>query len=158
MPEPWQIRAEAECWPPPARRGRFAPAGVAPGRRSVDGGLLLLYGPFFGGGVATAPSNAAFDAHLRSLDPTMGLRDAQVVTEQAFSLGLEALADGEMPANNRILVYRKRGSIHSSIDISSVSHLNNVDDAGLIINKVDNSKVALTETIEVRSARELFRP
>jgi hypothetical protein len=119
---------------------------------------LLLYGPFFGGGVATAPSNAAFDAHLRSLDPTMGLRDAQVVTEQAFSLGLEALADGEMPANNRILVYRKRGSIHSSIDISSVSHLNNVDDAGLIINKVDNSKVALTETIEVRSARELFRP
>jgi Protein of unknown function (DUF938) len=39
----------------------------------------------------------------------MGLRDARVVTEQALSFGLEALADGAMPANNRILVYRKRG-------------------------------------------------
>jgi hypothetical protein len=39
----------------------------------------------------------------------MGLRDARVVTEQAFSLGLEALADGAMLANNLILVYRKRG-------------------------------------------------
>ena len=83
-------------------------AGAA--RVLAPGGLLLLYGPFLGGGVATAPSNAAFDAHLRSLDPTMGLRDAQVVTEQALSFGLEALADGAMPANNRILVYRKRGA------------------------------------------------
>jgi hypothetical protein len=96
--------------PPPARRGRFPPAGVAPSRRSVAGVLLLLYGPFLGGGIPTEPSNAAFDAHLRSLDPTMGLRDARVVTEQAPSLGLEALADGAMPANNRILVFRKRGA------------------------------------------------
>jgi hypothetical protein len=40
----------------------------------------------------------------------MGVRDAGVVTEQALSFGLEALADGEMPANNRILVFRKRGA------------------------------------------------
>jgi SAM-dependent methyltransferase len=73
------------------------------------GGLLLLYGPFLGGGVPTAPSNAAFDAHLRSLDPAMGLRDAREVCEQALSLGLEALADGAMPANNRILIFRRRG-------------------------------------------------
>ena len=131
-------------------------AGAA--RVLAPDGLLLLYGPYLGGGVPTAPSNAAFDAHLRSLDPTMGVRDARGVTQQALSLGLEALADGAMPANNRILVYRKRGPVHSSIDISSVSHLNNVDDTGLIINKVDNSKAALAETIEVRSASELFRP
>jgi hypothetical protein len=73
---------------------------------TVSGGLLLLYGPFLGGGVPTAPSNAAFDAHLRSLDPTMGVRDARVVTQQALSLGLEALGDRAMPANNRILVFR----------------------------------------------------
>ena len=67
-------------------------AGAA--RVLAPGGLLLLYGPFLGGGVLTAPSNAAFDAHLRSLDPAMGLRDAQELSEQALSLGLEALADG----------------------------------------------------------------
>ena len=131
-------------------------AGAA--RVLAPDGLLLLYGPFLGGGIPTAASNAAFDAHLRSLNPTMGVRDAGVVMQQALSLGLEALADGAMPANNRILVFRKRSAVHSSIDISSVSHLNNVDDAGLIINKVDNSKVALAETIEIRPARELFRP
>ena len=83
-------------------------AGAA--RVLAPGGLLLLYGPFLGGGVPTAPSNAAFDAHLRSLDPAMGLRDAQEVSEQALSLGLEALADEAMPANNRTLVFRKRGA------------------------------------------------
>jgi hypothetical protein len=83
-------------------------AGAA--RVLAPGGLLLLYGPFLGGGVPTAPSNAAFNAHLRSLDQSMGVRDAQVVTEQALSFGLQALADGEMPANNRILVFRKVGT------------------------------------------------
>jgi len=82
-------------------------AGVA--RVLAHGGLLLLYGPFHGGGVPTAPSNVAFDAHLRSLDPAMGVRDAQEVAEQALSLGLEAVADLAMPANNRTLIFRKRG-------------------------------------------------
>ncbi|MEB3320152.1 MAG: DUF938 domain-containing protein, partial [Cyanobium sp.] len=39
-------------------------AGAA--RVLQPGGLLLLYGPFHNGGVHTAPSNAAFDAQLRS--------------------------------------------------------------------------------------------
>jgi SAM-dependent methyltransferase len=81
--------------------------GVA--RVLAPGGLLLLYGPFLGGGVPTAASNADFDAHLRSLDPSMGVRDAGVVSEQALSFGLEAVADAAMPANNRILVFRKGG-------------------------------------------------
>ena len=68
------------------------------------GGLLLLYGPFHDGGVHTAASNAAFDAHLRSVDPTMGVRDALELQEQARGLGLEPLADVAMPANNRMLV------------------------------------------------------
>jgi SAM-dependent methyltransferase len=72
------------------------------------GGLLLLYGPFHNGGVHTAPSNAAFDAHLRSLDPAMGVRDAVELQEQARGLGLEPLADVAMPANNRVLVLARR--------------------------------------------------
>lgn len=71
-------------------------------------GLLLLYGPFLGGGMPTAPTNAAFDAHLRSLDQSMGLRDAGELTAKALNLGLAALADRAMPANNRILVFSKR--------------------------------------------------
>jgi SAM-dependent methyltransferase len=72
------------------------------------GGLLLLYGPFHDGGVHTAASNAAFDQHLRSLDPAMGVRDALVLVEQAQGLGLAPLADVAMPANNRILVLQRQ--------------------------------------------------
>jgi len=72
------------------------------------GGLLLLYGPFHDGGVPTSASNAAFDAHLRSLDPAMGVRDALELQEQARELGLEPLADVAMPANNRMLVLERR--------------------------------------------------
>jgi hypothetical protein len=43
----------------------------------------------------------------------MGVRDARVITEQALSLGLEALADGAMPANNRILLFRKREAAYT---------------------------------------------
>jgi SAM-dependent methyltransferase len=73
-----------------------------------QGGLLLLYGPFHDGGVHTAASNAAFDQHLRSLDPAMGVRDALALVEQAQGLGLAPLADVTMPANNRILVLQRR--------------------------------------------------
>jgi hypothetical protein len=72
------------------------------------GGLLLLYGPFHDGGVHTAASNAAFDAHLRSLDPAMGVRDARELQDHARGLGLEPLADVAMPANNRTLVLKRR--------------------------------------------------
>jgi hypothetical protein len=71
------------------------------------GGLLLLYGPFHDGGVHTAASNAAFDAHLRSIDPAMGVRDARELQDQARGLGLEPLADVAMPANNRTLVLKR---------------------------------------------------
>ncbi len=72
------------------------------------GGLLLLYGPFHDGGVHTSPSNAAFDAHLRSLDPAMGVRDALELQELARGLALEPVADVAMPANNRMLVLTRQ--------------------------------------------------
>jgi SAM-dependent methyltransferase len=71
------------------------------------GGLLLLYGPFHDGGVHNAPSNAAFDAHLRSLDPAMGVRDAVALTEQARQLGLDPIAEIGMPAHNRLLILQR---------------------------------------------------
>ncbi len=75
----------------------------------APGGLLLLYGPFSDGGRHSAPSNAAFDVHLRSIDPAMGVRDADWITALAERQGLGALADVAMPANNRLLVFAARG-------------------------------------------------
>jgi cyclopropane fatty-acyl-phospholipid synthase-like methyltransferase len=72
------------------------------------GGLLLLYGPFAEAGTPLEPSNAAFDEHLRCLNPTMGLRDAAEIREQASGLGLEAIADVAMPAQNRTLIFRRQ--------------------------------------------------
>ncbi len=83
---------------------------LAGSRRALrPGGLLLLYGPFHDNGVPTASSNAAFDEHLRSLDPAMGVRDAVLLQEMAHSLGFESLADVAMPANNRMLILRAGG-------------------------------------------------
>jgi hypothetical protein len=71
-------------------------------------GLLMLYGPFRDGSNPTAESNAAFDAHLRAMDASMGLRDAVAMTADAVTLGLVPVADEAMPANNRMLIFRRR--------------------------------------------------
>jgi SAM-dependent methyltransferase len=113
--------AQAEPWPGgdydavfTANTCHIVPeAALAPllaGSRRVlrPGGRLLLYGPFHDNGLPTAPSNAAFDAHLRSLDPAMGVRDAVRLIEQARRLGLDSLADIAMPAHNRLLIFVAR--------------------------------------------------
>lgn len=73
------------------------------------GGLVLLYGPFSDGGRHTAASNAAFDAHLRNIDPAMGVRDADWIVELGQAVGLAPLGDVAMPANNRLLVLAQGG-------------------------------------------------
>lgn len=89
------------------------PALLACSRRALrPSGLLLLYGPFQDGGVHTAQSNADFDAHLRSLDPAMGVRDARALQGQARELGLEPLADVAMPSNNRMLILQALAGGH----------------------------------------------
>lgn len=72
----------------------------------APGGLFLLYGPFHDGGVPTSASNAAFDAHLRAIDPAMGVRDSLELIACARAVGLSAAADLPLPANNRLLVFR----------------------------------------------------
>lgn len=70
-------------------------------------GLLVIYGPFRYGERHTAASNEAFDAHLRHLDASMGVRDAEAIEREAAGLGLYLQDDEPMPANNRLLVFRK---------------------------------------------------
>jgi len=74
-----------------------------------EGGTLCVYGPFNYGGKYTSESNQRFDEFLRSRDPESGIRDYEWVNSLAGSAGLTLVSDHEMPANNRLLVWRKRG-------------------------------------------------
>jgi len=71
------------------------------------GGVFALYGPFNYGGKHTSESNARFDAMLRGRDPLSGLRDAEAIIALAAKHGMTLAEDNTMPANNRLLVFRK---------------------------------------------------
>ncbi len=71
------------------------------------GGPLVLYGPYRRAGVATAPSNEAFDASLKARDPAWGLRDLEAVQAEAAGQGLGFDRLWEMPANNLTFVFRR---------------------------------------------------
>jgi SAM-dependent methyltransferase len=73
----------------------------------AEGATVVFYGPFNVGGRFTAPSNEAFDARLRSDDPARGIRDLEAVQDLAAKAGLAFVADIEMPANNRCVVWRR---------------------------------------------------
>ena len=70
-------------------------------------GVLAIYGAFKYGGKHTAPSNAEFDAWLRGRDPKSGQRDVEAVIALAKQERLVLEEDNAMPANNRLLVFRK---------------------------------------------------
>ena len=72
------------------------------------GAPLLLYGPYRREEMPTAPSNEAFDASLRSRDPRWGLRSVGAVCAEAERNGLSLERLSEMPANNLMLVFRRR--------------------------------------------------
>src|SRR5947209_6909905 len=71
-------------------------------------GRLFLYGPFKRDGAHTAPSNAAFDASLRSNDPEWGVRDIADARQLAESAGLHLAEIADMPINNFMLVFARR--------------------------------------------------
>ncbi len=76
-------------------------------RHLAPQGLLLLYGPYVEEGVATAASNEAFDADLRSRNPQWGLRLLTDVLAKAKAVGLEMMEKVDMPANNLLLALRR---------------------------------------------------
>lgn len=71
------------------------------------GGALCLYGPLNYNGAYTSESNARFDQWLRRRDPASGIRDFEALDELARDAGLALAADHPMPANNRLVVWRK---------------------------------------------------
>ncbi|WP_322104541.1 DUF938 domain-containing protein [Paraburkholderia sp. J41] len=80
------------------------------GAHVAQGGALVLYGPYRRDGAHTAPSNAAFDADLRARDASWGVRDMEAVEALAAAQGFACESRVAMPANNFMLVFRKRAS------------------------------------------------
>jgi hypothetical protein len=73
------------------------------------GSPLYLYGPYLRDGIATAPSNQAFDRSLRDRNPNGGLRSLEAFAAIAQSVGFSAPVITEMPANNLSVVFRRLG-------------------------------------------------
>ena len=80
--------------------------GVAAGLGS--GQPFCLYGPFRYSGRHTSDSNHNFDLSLRHQAEHMGIRDLDDLTPLAATVGLTLIDDIAMPANNRLLLWRKQ--------------------------------------------------
>lgn len=72
-----------------------------------DNGLLIVYGPFNFQGEYTSESNRQFDVWLKNRDANSAIRDFTEVNVLAEAQGLKLLQDYPMPANNRILCWKK---------------------------------------------------
>ena len=73
-----------------------------------QGSSLFLYGPFQRGGQHSAQSNAAFDADLKSRDADWGVRDLEIVAAEAARAGFAAPEIADMPANNLLVMFRRK--------------------------------------------------
>lgn len=71
------------------------------------GGLFAQYGPFNYNGNYTSESNARFDVWLKQRNPQSGIKHFETLLEYADKNQLTSVQDIEMPANNRLLVWRK---------------------------------------------------
>lgn len=72
-----------------------------------DHGWFLVYGPFNYNGQFTSDSNARFNDWLQARDPLSAIRDQEKVVAEMAAAGLALVQDHPMPANNRLLVFRK---------------------------------------------------
>ncbi|MDP4536784.1 DUF938 domain-containing protein [Alkalimonas collagenimarina] len=68
---------------------------------------LCIYGPFNYQGQFTSESNHHFHHSLQQRDPGMGIRDQEAILELAAAIGFQLQADHSMPANNRLLHFRR---------------------------------------------------
>lgn len=68
---------------------------------------VCIYGPFNYNGTYTSDSNARFDEWLKSRNELSGIRHFEDIVALATAIDLELLVDHAMPANNRLLVFKR---------------------------------------------------
>ena len=73
----------------------------------ISGGLFCLYGPMQYSGVISAESNRAFDAKLRAVKSTQGIRELNDLNKLAAAFGMELIEDNDLPANNQLVIWQK---------------------------------------------------
>lgn len=78
------------------------------GKRLREGCLVFFYGPFNYDGNYSSDSNREFDEWLKSRDDKSGIRNFEDVVGSMEKNDFALLKDHEMPANNRLLVFRKK--------------------------------------------------
>jgi len=112
LDDPWPERQydvvfsanTAHIMPPQGVEAMFS--GVS--RVLAAGGLFLIYGPFMYDGRHTSESNREFDRWLKFRESHQGVRDVAWLKQIATPLELELARDVAMPANNRILIWRRK--------------------------------------------------
>jgi cyclopropane fatty-acyl-phospholipid synthase-like methyltransferase len=72
------------------------------------GGIVAVYGPFNYHGSYTSDSNRDFDGWLKQRSALSGIRDFEAVDRLANGIGCQLVEDHTMPANNRLLVWRRQ--------------------------------------------------
>jgi SAM-dependent methyltransferase len=77
------------------------------GQALAPHGLLVFYGPFREHGRHTGEGNRRFDEGLRAENPAWGVRDTAEISDLAAAAGLSPAAIVSMPANNRLLIFRR---------------------------------------------------
>ncbi|MBL4616404.1 MAG: DUF938 domain-containing protein [Robiginitomaculum sp.] len=87
-----------------AAQGLFTGAN----KRLGAGGILYLYGPFFGISEQEAASNIAFDLDLQQRDRTWGVRHLNIVKKIAYNEGFDLSTIIEMPANNYSVLFVRK--------------------------------------------------
>lgn len=80
---------------------------VGVGRLLKVQGELMIYGPFNYDGQYTSDSNESFDQWLKSRDPLSGIKHFEDMVSLANENGMQLVFDHVMPANNRVLHFRK---------------------------------------------------
>ncbi len=73
-------------------------------------GTFFLYGPFNYNGTYTSDGNRRLDLWLRGIDSAFAIRDVAELTALAARHGFALVDDVEMPANNRLLWWRRAPS------------------------------------------------
>ena len=72
------------------------------------GSPLILSGPWITDAIPIAPSNLAFDSDLKRRNPEWGLRKVEDFAIEALKCGLDFVDQRQMPANNLMLLLRRR--------------------------------------------------
>ncbi len=117
---PIELNVDSDAWPTSCFDGVFTAntchimhwhevVAMVQGVKRIlsDNGSFMIYGPFNYNNNYTSDSNRRFDDLLKKRDPGSGLRNFEDLELLAKNNSLILFKDVAMPANNRLLIFKK---------------------------------------------------